>query len=380
MKRTTPILFPIAFTIIMLSSCTISGPANSSLTNYVISFDANGGSGNMTEVKRKAGDYVLPECSFVSPEDCYFSGWKIGNDGDVFKPGSIIDIESDVSLLAIWDPNWCLEYGISLEPQNSMAYAKYKAISSLFSAPNYECSELIIYIKGNREYTVNDIFSGDYVDNVSRIKQNSDKDVQSAYDAGLPIKMEEEHCWVLATFKKPYLIKDAFMLLSDLETNPSICYASYFLDGTGDGLIPPKKSEKSRLNETIELFNFENDGFLDGYYRNIYIQIKKEYSGEEYEATRVLPSLSVNEYSSFEKITAMDRIEELNNKIPDYDKEERDWYQISFDYKYEAQYAFSLLKTLQLDYLAYYAFIDKCIDEQIEIKPIQIVHPWSLSY
>ena len=69
----------------------------------VVSFDANGGGGEMTAIPDVKGDYELPACTFTAPTDHYFKAWAIGAvDGTQKKAGETITISSDTTLYAIW--------------------------------------------------------------------------------------------------------------------------------------------------------------------------------------------------------------------------------------------------------------------------------------
>ena len=73
---------------------------SSSLT---ISFEANGGSGTKAAVRVAAGaSYVLPANPFSYP-GYVFSGWKVGNAGDVLDVGETIAVSNDISLYAQWE-------------------------------------------------------------------------------------------------------------------------------------------------------------------------------------------------------------------------------------------------------------------------------------
>lgn len=74
-----------------------------------IQFDANGGTGEMSNVRRYSqAQYKLPECTFTPPEGMVFNQWsdtQLG-DGDILAdPGSTIDLstlDATVTLYATW--------------------------------------------------------------------------------------------------------------------------------------------------------------------------------------------------------------------------------------------------------------------------------------
>ncbi len=64
---------------------------------YIISFDANGGSGTMADVNVAAGDKLtLPECTFTPPEGKVFDKWIAG------APGDEVEITANSVITAIW--------------------------------------------------------------------------------------------------------------------------------------------------------------------------------------------------------------------------------------------------------------------------------------
>ena len=71
-------------------------------TPYTVSFDANGGSGNMNNVSVAAGDYTLPANGFTAPNGKEFSGWKAENAGELIAVGGNYNVTDDVKFYAQW--------------------------------------------------------------------------------------------------------------------------------------------------------------------------------------------------------------------------------------------------------------------------------------
>ncbi len=63
---------------------------------YTVTFDANGGSGEMDPQKYIWKKLILPECGFTAPKGKEFDGWNLG------KPGDSVEITSDTVLEAQW--------------------------------------------------------------------------------------------------------------------------------------------------------------------------------------------------------------------------------------------------------------------------------------
>lgn len=70
-------------------------------TKYTITFDANGGEGNMEGDNVYEGiDYTLPECTFTAPEGKMFKAWQIGE--EECQPYQTVTIEDNTAIKALW--------------------------------------------------------------------------------------------------------------------------------------------------------------------------------------------------------------------------------------------------------------------------------------
>jgi hypothetical protein len=67
----------------------------------VVSFDANGGSGEMASYGVKDGDLELPSCGFTAPEGKKFKGWATTKDGA--KLVDKVEVSGDITVFAIWE-------------------------------------------------------------------------------------------------------------------------------------------------------------------------------------------------------------------------------------------------------------------------------------
>lgn len=66
-----------------------------------ISFDKNGGSGEMQAVKLKANeDYKLPECTFTAPDNQEFDAWQVNNERK--NVSDTIKVDKDLTIKALW--------------------------------------------------------------------------------------------------------------------------------------------------------------------------------------------------------------------------------------------------------------------------------------
>ena len=73
-----------------------------SLADCTITFNGNGGSGNVDSVTVKAGtNYTLPECGFTAPDDQEFKAWEIG--GTEHEVGDSYTVNGDTDIKALWE-------------------------------------------------------------------------------------------------------------------------------------------------------------------------------------------------------------------------------------------------------------------------------------
>ena len=73
-----------------------------SLADCTITFNGNGGSGNMDSVTVKAEtNYILPECGFTAPADQEFKAWEIG--GTEYEVGDSYTVNRDTEIKALWE-------------------------------------------------------------------------------------------------------------------------------------------------------------------------------------------------------------------------------------------------------------------------------------
>lgn len=68
---------------------------------FTVSFDANGGSGEMDNVVMEAGDYVLPENTFTAPTGYAFKAWDVN--GTEYAAGATVAIATDTTVKAVWE-------------------------------------------------------------------------------------------------------------------------------------------------------------------------------------------------------------------------------------------------------------------------------------
>ena len=138
-------------------------------TVYTISFNANGGSGEMAEVQVAEGsEYTLPGCDFIAPEGQEFDKWDLGNVGDT------IVIIADTVITAQWkdkeappepepdpdpeptpepdysNPDWLEPYRQILHTAGNLGGKQTAEFKGNFAIPY----EFILYLKDDPDVTL----------------------------------------------------------------------------------------------------------------------------------------------------------------------------------------------------------------------------------
>lgn len=121
------------------------------VTNYTVTFNANGGSGTMASQQTNGSTFLVPACSFTR-KNYDFKNWAYeSKNGVEFSPGeTIVNIEKNITLYALWE-----ETQQPIDPENpdipagyysqcegltgSQLQAKLKAINAPAS-PSYDWS------------------------------------------------------------------------------------------------------------------------------------------------------------------------------------------------------------------------------------------------
>lgn len=81
-------------------------------TEYIVSYNANGGSGTMVgDVIEKGGTFTLEACTYTAPQGKQFKAWAIGSvNGEQKQPNEQITITAETYIYAIWEdlPHECV--------------------------------------------------------------------------------------------------------------------------------------------------------------------------------------------------------------------------------------------------------------------------------
>ena len=71
------------------------------VVTYTVSFDANGGTGTMTDVTNVSGEYTLPANGFTAPDGKQFKSWSVG--GNEKAVGDKITVTANTTVTAVWE-------------------------------------------------------------------------------------------------------------------------------------------------------------------------------------------------------------------------------------------------------------------------------------
>ncbi|KGF07132.1 hypothetical protein HMPREF1634_05835, partial [Tissierellia bacterium S7-1-4] len=104
---------------------------------YTVTFDENGGSGSMADVKvNKNSEYNLPTCTFTPPTGKKFDIWEVN--GTKYYEGAGIRVNSNITVKAIWkiiinetnfpDPNF-REYVKTFDTSHDNALSQYELVA-----------------------------------------------------------------------------------------------------------------------------------------------------------------------------------------------------------------------------------------------------------
>ena len=86
-----------------------------SFTTFTVSFDANGGTGEMADVPEIKGSYEIPDNGFTAPDGYQFEGWKVNGEGETIPAHQSIDVTANVTLVAQWELISSVSYTITFD-------------------------------------------------------------------------------------------------------------------------------------------------------------------------------------------------------------------------------------------------------------------------
>ena len=136
-------------------------------TTYTVSFNANGGSGEMTPVSGVSGSYTLPANGFTAPTNKQFKGWATSASGTVIT-GTSITVTADTTLYAIWEPIPVTEYTITFDvnggsgtiPSQTTSGQKLSSLPAAIHSGSYSFDGWYTAISGGIKITTAHVFYG----------------------------------------------------------------------------------------------------------------------------------------------------------------------------------------------------------------------------
>lgn len=90
-----------------------------------VKFNANTGSGTMSDVTNVSGDYTLPSCTFTAPSGKVFDGWATSVSGTKIST-STYNVSEDVTFYALWkDPSTTISDEVATKIKNGTIHTLY---------------------------------------------------------------------------------------------------------------------------------------------------------------------------------------------------------------------------------------------------------------
>ena len=98
---------------ITVSANTVVTAIWENILEYIVSYNANGGSGTMVgDMVEENGKFTLENCTYNAPEGYQFKAWAIGSvNGEQKQPGEQITITAETYIYAIWE---AVEYNVTV--------------------------------------------------------------------------------------------------------------------------------------------------------------------------------------------------------------------------------------------------------------------------
>ena len=99
-----------------------------------VSFNANGGSGEMLTENNVSGTYELPECTFTPPAGKQFAGWALSSSGAILN--NTIEVNQNTTLYAIWEDVPVEKYTVSFNSNGgSGTMANVTEVAGVYELP-----------------------------------------------------------------------------------------------------------------------------------------------------------------------------------------------------------------------------------------------------
>lgn len=154
---------------------------------YTVSFNANGGSGEMADATGVSGTYTLPANGFTAPTGKHFVGWALTADGAVIATATI-NVTADVELFAIWAENTPVINAPYVQYKRGTEWLKEQLVEDSENTTQYKCQlaleageEFVICIAEgepgdwrhfnnlNRDNSTNKVYKGEDPENIKSL-------------------------------------------------------------------------------------------------------------------------------------------------------------------------------------------------------------------
>ena len=110
-------------------------------TTYIVSFNANGGTGSMLDETEQLGGYVLPECTFTAPTGKQFKCWAEGSaSGTQYNVDYEYDVTANVTFYAVWEEIPAVPTGLTASYNGTILAGNKLAINQLTAKLQYSDS------------------------------------------------------------------------------------------------------------------------------------------------------------------------------------------------------------------------------------------------
>ena len=104
------------------------------VVTYTVSFDANGGTGTMTDVTNVSGEYTLPANGFTAPDGKQFKSWSVG--GNEKAVGDKITVTANTTVTAVWGDIPVVTYTVSFDSNGGTgSMADVTGVSGEYTLP-----------------------------------------------------------------------------------------------------------------------------------------------------------------------------------------------------------------------------------------------------
>lgn len=103
MKKIFSILMALAMVVCLLAGLAVTASATDDDWLPTLTFDPNGGTGEMKPHRQGGETYPLPECAFTAPEGYRFKCWQVTGHGEM-APGERVYMGGNLEAKAIWEP------------------------------------------------------------------------------------------------------------------------------------------------------------------------------------------------------------------------------------------------------------------------------------